>query len=41
VIKDHWYRLDSYPDIVSGVDVYDAVLNHGVRTVAEFRAHSG
>ena len=40
-IKDHWCRLDEYPDVVSGVDVYDAVLNHGVRTVEEFRAHLG
>ncbi|MCS7475979.1 hypothetical protein ACFFQW_08270 [Umezawaea endophytica] len=40
-IKDHWCRLDEYPDVVSGVDVYDAVLNHGVRTVDEFRARLG
>jgi hypothetical protein len=40
-IKDHWCRLDEYPDVVSGVDVYDAVLNHGVRTVEEFRARLG
>ncbi|HEX6346759.1 hypothetical protein [Umezawaea sp.] len=41
VIKDHWCRLDEYPDVVSGVDVYDAVLDHGVRTVEEFRARLG
>lgn len=40
-IKDHWCGLDSYPDVVSGVDVYDAVLNHGVRTVDEFQARLG
>jgi hypothetical protein len=35
-IKDVWHRLDSYPYEVGGMEVYDAVLNHGVRTPAEF-----
>lgn len=35
-IKDIWYRLPSYRDQVYSVDIYDAVLEHGVRTPAEF-----
>lgn len=35
-IKDAWYRLPSYPDLVGGMDVYDAVLEHGVRTPEQF-----
>jgi hypothetical protein len=35
-IKDVWHRLPSYPYEVGGMEVYDAVLNHGVRTPAEF-----
>jgi hypothetical protein len=35
-IKDVWYRLPVYPEEVSGVDVFDAVLEHGVRTPDEF-----
>ena len=38
-IKDVWHRLPAYPEEVSGVDVYDAVLEHGVRTPDEFAAH--
>ena len=38
-IKDVWHHLPSYPDEVSGVDVYDAVLAHGVRTLEEFAAY--
>ena len=38
-IKDVWHHLPSYPDEVSGVDVYDAVLAHGVRTPEEFAAY--
>jgi hypothetical protein len=38
-IKDVWHRLPTYPDEVSGVDVYDAVLDHGVRTPDEFAAY--
>ncbi|MEJ3747737.1 hypothetical protein WEI85_31150 [Actinomycetes bacterium KLBMP 9797] len=38
-IKDEWHRLDSYPDQIGGIDVYDAVLNHGVRTPGEFDAY--
>jgi hypothetical protein len=38
-IKDVWHRLPSYPNEVSGVDVYDAVLEHGVRTPDEFAVY--
>ena len=38
-IKDVWHRLPVYPEEVSGVDVYDAVLEHGVRTPDEFAAY--
>jgi hypothetical protein len=38
-IKDVWHRLPTYPDEISGVDVYDAVLAHGVRTPDEFAAY--
>jgi hypothetical protein len=31
-----WHRLPSYPDQVSGWEIYAAVLNDGVRTAAEF-----
>ena len=35
-IKDVWHRMPSYPYRVSGMDVYDAVLEHGVRTPEQF-----
>ena len=35
-IKDVWYRRPQYPDRVSGMDIYDAVLEHGVRTPEQF-----
>jgi len=38
-IKDVWHRRPSYPDVVGGVEIYDAVLNHGVRAPAEFAAY--
>jgi hypothetical protein len=38
-IKDVWHRRPTYPYEVGGVDVYDAVLEHGVRTPDEFAAH--
>jgi hypothetical protein len=37
-IKDVWHRLPSYPDEVSGLEIYTAVLDHGVRTPAQFGA---
>jgi hypothetical protein len=38
-IKDLWHRVPSYPDQVSGIDVYDAVLEHGVRTPEQFERY--
>jgi hypothetical protein len=35
-IKDVWYRLPSYPDRISGLQIYNAVLDDGVRTPREF-----
>ena len=35
-IKDVWHQVPSYPDRVSGMDVYEAVLEHGVRTPEQF-----
>ena len=35
-IKDVWYKLPFYRQEVSSVDIYDAVLQHGVRTLDEF-----
>lgn len=35
-IKDVWHRRDEYPDLVSGMEIYTAVLEHGVRTAQEF-----
>jgi len=35
-IKDVWWKQSSYRQEVSSVDIYDAVLLHGVRTLDEF-----
>lgn len=35
-IKDIWYKLPFYRQEVSSVDIYDAVLQQGVRTLDEF-----
>lgn len=37
-LKDFWHRLPHYPDVVSAWEIYDAVLNHGVRTLDELDA---
>lgn len=37
-IKDVWHRLPSYPDQISGLEIYLAVLDHGVRTPERFAA---
>jgi len=37
-IKDVWHRRPEYPDEVSGLEIYTAVLEHGVRTPADFGA---
>ena len=38
-IKDVWHRRPSYPEVVGGVEIYDAVLDHGVRDPAGFAAY--
>ncbi|MBV9230848.1 MAG: hypothetical protein JOZ18_16180 [Chloroflexi bacterium] len=38
-IKDAWYQLPSYRTQVLSIDIYEAVLQHGVRTPAEFDAY--
>jgi hypothetical protein len=38
-IKDTWHRLPSYPDLVSGMDIYDAVFEYGVRTPEQFGSY--
>jgi hypothetical protein len=40
-IKDVWHRLPSYPDRVSGMEIYTAVLDDGVRTPEQFAAWLG
>lgn len=37
-LKDVWHRLPPYPEVVSAWDIYDAVLNHEVRTLDELDA---
>jgi hypothetical protein len=38
-IKDRWHRLPAYRHEVTSMDIYDAVLDHGVRTPDEFDHH--
>lgn len=38
-IKDVWSRLPTYPYEVGGFDIYEAVLNHGVRTPRAFEVY--
>jgi hypothetical protein len=38
-IKDAWHRLPSYPYRVSGMDIYEAVLKHSVRTPEQFGSY--
>jgi hypothetical protein len=38
-IKDVWHRLATYPDEVSGIDIYAAVLDHGVQTPEQFATY--
>jgi hypothetical protein len=37
-LKDFWHRLPQYPEVVSAWEIYDAVLNHEVRTLDELDA---
>jgi hypothetical protein len=38
-LKDGWYDQPTYPDGVGGWEIYDAVLEHGVRTFDELDAY--
>jgi hypothetical protein len=38
-LKDIWQRSPTYPDKVTGADIYDAVLKFGVRSPEHLRAH--
>jgi hypothetical protein len=38
-IKDVWRHFPTYPYEIGGIDIYDAVLEHDVRTPAQFRAY--
>jgi hypothetical protein len=35
-IKDVWHKDPTYPYPVGGYDIYEAVLNHGIRTPTQF-----
>ena len=35
-IKDVWFRLPIYPDQISGLDIYTAVIDDDVRTPSQF-----
>jgi hypothetical protein len=37
-IKDAWHQRPAYPDQVGGLDIYTAVIDHGVRTPRQFAA---
>jgi hypothetical protein len=39
MLKDAWYEQPTYPEIVGGVEIYDAVLNHGVRSLDQLDAY--
>ncbi len=38
-IKDARYERPDYPEVVGGFQVYEAVLDHGVRTAEEFELY--
>jgi hypothetical protein len=38
-IKDCWHAKPTFRDTVLSVDIYDAALDHGVRTPAQFAAY--
>jgi hypothetical protein len=40
-IKDAWHMRPEYPEIIGGFEVYEAVLDHGIRTAEEFDAYLG
>src|SRR5262249_15202348 len=38
-IKEVWHHWPGYRNGVTSLDIYDAVLQHGIRTPAEFMQH--
>ena len=38
-LKDAWHTQPAYPYIVSAFEIYEAVLDHGVRTLDELDRH--
>jgi hypothetical protein len=38
-IKDAWYQHPAYRSTVSSTDIYDAVLHHDIRSIAEFNQY--
>lgn len=38
-LKDAWWRLPHYPEVVSAWQIYDAVIEHHVSTLAELDAY--
>lgn len=40
-LKDLWHSSPMYPVAVGSVDIYDAVLNHGIRTPRSFDSYLG
>jgi hypothetical protein len=39
MLKDAWYTEAAYPEVVGGFEIYDAVLNSGVRTLDQLDAY--
>lgn len=40
-IKDARHQRPDYPEVVGGFEIYEAVLDHGVRTAEEFEVYLG
>lgn len=38
-LKDVWHTRPEYPEVVGGFDIYEAVLEHGVRTPEQLDQH--
>src|SRR5262249_26484172 len=38
-LKEAWKDQDAYPEVVSAFEMYDAVLDHGVRALADLEAY--
>jgi hypothetical protein len=38
-LKDVWHTRPEYPEVVAGYEIYEAVLEHGVRTPEQLEQH--